>query len=162
MTKDKKLIHPFPPVYDEHSKILILGSFPSVVSREKSFYYANQTNRFWQVMASIFKTEIEDKVSFCLTHHIALWDVIYSCSIMGSSDSSIHDVQVNEIQKLVSQTNVHTIFTTGNKASSLYEQYVKCDCEHISLPSTSAANARMRMLDLEDAYQIIKEKLNEK
>ena len=89
MGEIKHIIHPFEPVYDASSKVLILGSFPSVVSREKNFYYMNANNRFWKVMEALFQKEIHDKKQFCLDHHIALWDVIYSCTIEGSSDSSI-------------------------------------------------------------------------
>ena len=161
MTKDEFLVHPFPAVSANDSRILILGSFPSVVSRQQSFYYANPTNRFWRVLEELFHTKIDDRKQFCLDHQIALWDVIHSCRIHGSSDASISDVTANDIQGLVNQTEIHTIFTTGAKASNLYEKYVTCDQEHIALPSTSAANARMRMEELTNAYQIVLEKLNE-
>ena len=156
------LVHPLPAIYDKNSEILILGSFPSVVSRKQSFYYANATNRFWPVLSVLFHTEIIDRTKFCLDHHIALWDVIYSCKIHGSSDASITDVTANDIQGLINQTKIHTVFTTGSKASQLYDKYVICSAEHIALVSTSAANARMRMNDLTSAYQIILEKLNER
>jgi TDG/mug DNA glycosylase family protein len=133
-----------------------------VVSRKQSFYYANPTNRFWPIMEALFHTGITDRRQFCLDHHIALWDVIYSCSIHGSSDASIADVTANDIQGLVNQTKITTVFTTGSKASQLYEKYVICSQEHISLSSTSAANARMRFDDLVKEYQIILEKLNER
>lgn len=156
------LVHPFAPIQDKESRILILGSFPSVVSRQQSFYYANATNRFWTVMAELFHTEIKDRTEFCIKNHIALWDVIYSCRIHGSSDASISDVTANDIQGLIDNTKINTVFTTGGKAAQLYNKYVVCDKEHIALPSTSAANAKMRMNDLVDAYQIILEKLNER
>lgn len=161
MENSEILIHPFPPIKRRDSKILILGSFPSVVSREQSFYYANATNRFWPVMSELFNEEIKDRRQFCLDHQIALWDVIYSCRIHGSSDATISDVTPNSIQKLVEETEITTVFTTGAKASHLYEKYVVCSAEHIALPSTSAANAKMRMEDLIKAYQILLEKLNE-
>lgn len=160
--KNEKLVHPFPAIYDTGSRVLILGSFPSVVSRQKSFYYANATNRFWPVMAELFDEEIYDRRQFCLDHHIALWDVIYSCTITGSSDASIEDVTANDVQGLLDKTKIKTVFTTGSKASQLYEKYVVCKAEHIALPSTSAANARMRINDLVEQYQIIREKLHEK
>jgi hypoxanthine-DNA glycosylase len=162
MENSDMLIHPFPPIQCKDSKVLILGSFPSVVSRQQSFYYANATNRFWPVLSELFHTTIQDRRQFCLDHQIALWDVIYSCRIQGSSDASISDVTPNKIQELVNQTQITTVFTTGAKASQLYEKYVVCDAEHIALPSTSAANAKMRMTDLVQAYQIILEKLNER
>lgn len=151
------ITHPFEPVYDSQSRILILGSFPSVVSREKNFYYANKNNRFCKVMEIIFDEKIEDRKLFCLSHHIALWDVIASCSITGSSDASIKDVCVNDIASLIENTEIHTVFTTGRKAYSLYEKYVDCPLEAISLPSTSGANAAMHLEDLVDAYRIIVE-----
>lgn len=153
--------HPFDPIFNQDSKILILGSFPSVISREQAFYYANKNNRFWKVMAILFDEEITERKQFCLDHHIALWDVIHSCSIHGSSDTSIRDVTPNDIPTLVDKTNIHTIFTTGKTATKLYEKYIGCDKEHIGLPSTSSANAAMSIDKLVDAYHIIVEKLYE-
>ncbi len=161
MSDTEHLSHPFPALYDTSSRVLILGSFPSVVSRKQSFYYANKMNRFWPVLERIFGEEIQDRAAFCHAHHIALWDVIESCTITGSSDTSIKNVKVNDIQGLVDGTNIHTIFTTGGKAASLYKKYVTCDCQHIALPSTSGANARMSLDALANAYQIIKEKVDE-
>ena len=159
---NEMIVHPFEPVVNDKSKILILGSFPSVISRQKNFYYANKSNRFWKVMEDLFHQSIDDQKQFCLEHGIALWDVIYSCHIKGSSDSSIADVKINDIEGLLKNTDIHTIFTTGGKASDLFKKYVHVDCEHISLPSTSGANARMRLDDLVESYQIILRKLNEK
>lgn len=155
-------VHPFSPVYDENSLILILGSFPSVISREKQFYYANKNNRFWKVMEIIFHEQIDEYSSFCHKHHIALWDVIHSCSIQGSSDASISNVVVNDIESLLNQTKIHTIFLTGKKALSLYEKYINLNIKYIGLPSTSSANARLRLDDLVESYQIILEELHEK
>lgn len=160
--KETEVVHPFSPVYDDESRVLILGSFPSVVSRKLNFYYANHNNRFWPVLSALFQEEITDRKAFCHKHHIALWDVIHSCRITGSSDTSIRDVTVNDIGSLVKKTQISCIFTTGRKASSLYDRYVKLDIEHISLPSTSSANASMRKEDLIKAYAVILEKLNEK
>lgn len=160
--RSEELVHPFPALYDTSSRILILGSFPSAVSRRQSFYYANATNRFWPIMEAVFETHIADRQQFCLDHHIALWDVIQSCRIKGSSDASITDVKVNDIQQLVNQTKIHTVFTTGAKAAKLFNDYVVCDAEHIALPSTSAANARIKLADLTEEYAVLREKLNEK
>ncbi|MCH3961085.1 MAG: DNA-deoxyinosine glycosylase [Solobacterium sp.] len=160
--RSEELVHPFPALYDASSRILILGSFPSAVSRQQSFYYANATNRFWPIMEAVFEMHIEDRRQFCLDQHIALWDVIYSCRIKGSSDASISDVKVNDIQKLINETKIHTVFTTGAKAAKLYDEYAVCDAEHIALPSTSAANARMRLSDLTEEYAILREKLYER
>lgn len=160
--KETMVVHPFPPVYDKDSRVLILGSFPSVVSRELNFYYANRCNRFWPVMSALFGEKITDREEFCHRHHIALWDVIHSCRITGSSDTSIRDVTVNDIEGLVTETSLRCIFTTGKKASSLYERYIHLPIEHIGLPSTSSANASMRKEDLIQVYRIIVEKINEK
>ena len=152
----KKVIHPLDAIYDEHSRVLILGSFPSVISRQNKMYYANKTNRFWAVMEALFNVEITDYALFCHQHHIAMWDVIYSCTIEGSSDSSIKNVKTNDIAGLVHKTNIQLIVTTGNKAAVLYNQYIHLDIPHISLPSTSAANAKMRLEQLINEYQKIK------
>ena len=155
----KKVIHPLDAIYDEHSRVLILGSFPSVISRQNKMYYANKTNRFWAVMEALFKVEITDRVLFCHQHHIAMWDVIHSCTIEGSSDSSIKNVIPNDIAGLVRKTHIELIVTTGKKAAALYEQYIHLDLPHMSLPSTSAANAKMRLDELVYEYRKIKEVL---
>ena len=152
----KKVIHPLDAIYDEHSRVLILGSFPSVISRQNKMYYANKTNRFWAVMEALFKEEITNHEVFCHKRHIAMWDVIHSCTIEGSSDSSIKNVKTNDIAGLVHKTNIQLIVTTGNKAAVLYNQYIHLDIPHISLPSTSAANAKMRLEQLINEYQKIK------
>lgn len=155
----KKVIHPLDAIYDEHSRVLILGSFPSVISRQNKMYYANKTNRFWAVMEALFNEEITNHEVFCHKRHIAMWDVIHSCTIEGSSDSSIKNVKTNDIAGLVHKTNIQLIVTTGNKAAVLYNQYIHLDIPHISLPSTSAANAKMRLEQLVNEYQKIKEVL---
>jgi len=152
----KKVIHPLDAIYDEHSRVLILGSFPSVISRQNKMYYANKTNRFWAVMEALFNVEITDYALFCHQHHIAMWDVIHSCTIEGSSDSSIKNVKTNDIAGLVHKSNIQLIVTTGKKAAVLYNQYIHLDIPHISLPSTSAANAKMRLEQLINEYQKIK------
>ena len=157
---DEMIVHPLKPIYDKNSKVLILGSFPSVVSRNVGFYYGNKTNRFWKILEILFDEEIIDKKEFCLNHHIALWDVIYSCKIHGSSDSSISDVQVNDINSLISKTNIEVIFTTGSKANSIYTKYINdVSIKQIALPSTSSANARIKLEDLVNSYSVIKEYL---
>lgn len=157
------VIHPLKPIYDEESKVLILGSFSSIISRKEMFYYANKTNRFWKVLEQIYEEEIIDKEAFCHKHHIALWDVLASCTIHGSSDASITNVKVNNISNLISKTKVQVIFTTGNKASSIYERYLaEIQIQHIRLPSTSSANAKMKLNDLVEHYKVIKELTDEK
>ena len=155
------LIHPIEPIYDESSEILILGSFPSVISREENMYYANPHNRFWKVMEILFEEEVNDKKVFCLKHHIALWDVIHSCTINKSSDASITDVKVNDFTKILKNSNIHTIFTTGSKANQLYNKYVSLDLPQIALPSTSSANASMKIDELVEKYKIILEYIHE-
>ena len=158
------LSHGFLPVYDEESKILILGSFPSVKSREQGFYYGHPQNRFWKVMAvlcneSVPKT-IEEKKTMLLQHHIAIWDVIDSCDIIGSSDSSIKNVVPADIAGLLQKTKIERIFANGRTAGKLYEKYVKGQTEkEISvLPSTSPANAAF---SLERLAEVWHEKIKE-
>ncbi|MCI2153235.1 MAG: DNA-deoxyinosine glycosylase [Solobacterium sp.] len=154
--KQEKVTHPFPPLCDSESRVLILGSFPSAVSREQGFYYANRTNRFWPVLSEVFEEEITDRAEFCHMHHLALWDVIASCTISGSSDASIHDAVPNPIADLVKDLPVKKIFTTGKLAYRLYERYIDCGIEVIGLPSTSSANARMSLEDLVSEYRKIR------
>ena len=142
-----KVIHPFEPVYSTESKILILGSFPSVKSREDNFYYAHPQNRFWRIMASILNEDvprnINQKKDILLNGKIAIWDVLKSCKIEGSSDASIKEPIVNDISKVLDITNISCIFFNGNKAFNIYNKYLKSKL-HIKckvLPSTSPANA---------------------
>lgn len=144
-----RVTHEFKPVYDEHSRLLILGTFPSVKSREMSFYYGHPQNRFWKLIAALNGEEVPEredipaKKQMLLRHGIALWDVIASCQITGSSDSSIRDVVPNDIGALLQQTNITHIYANGAKAYELYMKYVY-DQTHapiVKLPSTSPANA---------------------
>ena len=139
--------HPIEPVFDKESNILILGSFPSVKSREEGFFYGHPQNRFWKVLAEIWKESvpitIEEKKSFLLRNHIAVWDVIKSCDIEGSSDSSIKNVVANDIDVIISEANIKQIYVNGKKAQQLYQKYIypMLQKEAICLPSTSPANA---------------------
>ena len=145
------MVHPFAPVYDCRCKVLILGSFPSVKSRETGFYYGHRQNRFWKVIASAYEERIpeniEEKTEFLICHHIALWDVIRSCEITGSSDSSVKNAEVNDIAGLVGKTRVGRIICNGGLAGKLYEKYIGPDIDipAITLPSTSPANAAWNM-----------------
>ncbi|MBE6118596.1 MAG: DNA-deoxyinosine glycosylase [Erysipelotrichaceae bacterium] len=159
--KQERLLHPFPPLWDEESRVLILGSFPSVMSRKNAFYYAHPQNRFWKLMSLIYEEEIIDRAAFCHQHHIALWDVIESCTITGSSDSSIRDVKVNDIAELLSKSRIRQVFTTGSTAWNLYRQYVTADIDAVRLPSTSPANAAMKLEDLLPYYRQIREVTDE-
>lgn len=154
MGEYQHISHTFQPVYNEQSKILILGSFPSVKSREEGFYYGHPRNRFWQVIATICKCPtpqtIEEKKTMLLTNGIAIWDVIDSCDIIGSSDSSIRNVVPADIASLVAKTQINKIFLNGQTAGKLYRKHIE---PHLAtaievqiLPSTSPANAA-RSLD---------------
>ena len=116
MNKYRHVEHTFGPVYDSDSRILILGSFPSVKSREINFYYGHRNNRFWKILGMLFNEEIEDKMSFLLKHHIALFDVIESCDIIGSSDASIQNVKPNDLSIILNNSKVEKIFLNGAKA----------------------------------------------
>ena len=154
-------IHPFPPVWNEQSRILILGSFPSVRSRETGFYYGHPQNRFWPLLAYLYNEQVPDSVdekrNFVLRHGIALWDVIESCQITGSSDSSIRKVKPNHIAALIKQTNIRSVYCNGQQAWRLYQKYCAetCSLQGIPLPSTSPANAVWSMKKLIEAWQII-------
>ena len=121
--------HPFPPLYDENSKILILGSFPSVKSREQLFFYGHPQNRFWKVVSALYGCDtpksIEEKQIFLHSHGIALWDVIASCEITGSSDSSIKDVTPNDLTKILDLADIRKIFVNGKTAEKYYNKYTK-------------------------------------
>lgn len=139
--------HTFEPVFDCNSKILILGTFPSVKSRENKFYYGHPQNRFWQVISNVFDCEkpqtVEEKTLFLLSHGIALWDVIKSCEIIGSADSKIKNITPNDINRILSQCNISRIYANGKTAEKLYNQYILPVTQRniIMLPSTSPANA---------------------
>ncbi|MCD7839900.1 MAG: DNA-deoxyinosine glycosylase, partial [Erysipelotrichaceae bacterium] len=128
-------IHNIEPIYNEDSKILILGSFPSVKSREAQFFYHHPQNRFWKVLAQIYQhdelTTIEDKKTFLLENHTAVWDVIESCDIKGSSDSSIENVKVNDINRILEVADIQAIYTNGKKSHQMYQKYL-LDITHIN------------------------------
>lgn len=156
--------HPFPPLFDENSKILILGSFPSVKSREQSFFYGHPQNRFWKVVSGIFGScepkSIDEKRRFLLSHGIALWDVIASCEIIGSSDSSIKNVTANDLAPILCSADIKQIFVNGRAAEKYYNMYTrdKIGREAVTLPSTSPANAAWSLEKLIDAWKIIEVK----
>ena len=139
--------HPFPPLYDAQSEILILGSFPSVKSREQQFFYGHPQNRFWRVTAAVCGDEIPvtvaEKRAFLLRHHIALWDVIASCEITGSSDSSIRNVVPNDLTPILAAADIRQIYVNGGTAAKYYDRCQKpvLHRDAIRLPSTSPANA---------------------
>lgn len=146
------------PVYDEWSKILILGSFPSVKSREQNFFYAHPQNRFWRVLPGMFGeavSTVEEKKAFLLRRHIALWDVIDSCDIEGSSDASIGDVRANDLTKILSLAPIEAIFCNGGTAKKWYDKLLRkrLGCDALQLPSTSPANARCSLGELERQWR---------
>lgn len=163
LTKNKQnIIHPFEPIYDQNSKILILGSFPSVKSREIGFYYGHPKNRFWTVLSIVFEEPypdtIERKKNMILKHHLALWDVIKTCKIEGSSDSTISNVVVNDIKGLIKKTKIEKIITIGKKADSLYQKYCYPETfiASLCLYSTSPANCAISLEKLVNQYKILK------
>ena len=139
--------HPIEPIFDKNSRILILGSFPSVKSREEGFFYGHPQNRFWKVLASICEEDvpvsIEEKKALLHKNNIAVWDVIKSCDIEGSSDSSIRNVVANDLNIILREADIEQIYVNGKKAEQLYKQYILPDINRnaIYLPSTSPANA---------------------
>lgn len=152
--------HTIDPVYDENSKILILGSFPSVKSREAQFFYGHKQNRFWKVVSAIVGEEcpvtVEEKKAMLLRNGIAVWDVIKSCDIDGSSDSSIRNVTPNDFTEILLKTRVEKIFTNGNAAHMLFKRY-NPDLRAHKLPSTSPANAAFSPERLIDEWKVIKD-----
>lgn len=153
--------HPITPVYDAESRILILGSFPSVKSREQQFFYGHKQNRFWKVCAQVLgcpvPERVEEKRNMMLSHHIAVWDVIASCEITGSSDASIRDVVPNDLSCILSHADIRAIYTNGSKAHQLYQKYIfpVNGREACLLPSTSPANAGYSLERLAEAWRVI-------
>lgn len=155
----ERVFHTIPPVFSAESEILILGTMPSPKSREAAFYYAHPQNRFWPVLARVYgvplPTTVESKIALVLSHRIALWDVLQSCDIKGASDASIQNPVPNDIAGLLEETNVSRVLCTGKTASRYYtalvEPSTRIPCE--ALPSPSAANARISLDALVNAYR---------
>ena len=147
MAQSSHVLHEIHPVFNTDSRILILGSFPSVKSRENNFYYGHKQNRFWKLLAKLCEEEtpqtVEEKTAMLLRHHIAIWDVIQSCDIKGSSDSSIRNVVPNDLSEILQTASIQQIFTNGGTAYRLYKKYCfpQTQQKAICLPSTSPANA---------------------
>lgn len=154
--------HPFPPLYDKNSKLLILGSFPSVKSREQMFFYGHPQNRFWKVVSAVMGTDtpvtIEEKINFLYLNHIAIWDVIASCDITGSSDSSIKNVVANDLTEILENAAIRQIFVNGKTAEKYYNKYIRDTIgrEAVCLPSTSPANAGWSVDRLVEGWGVIK------
>ncbi len=144
----KSYIHPFPPILDEHTRILFLGSFPSIASFEQAFYYAHPRNAFWPILEAIFDVRLETnkaKTAFCLTKGIGLWDVIGSCERSNSSDTNLKNCIPNDFEKLLNDyPNIHVLAFTGKKSHDLFMKIFKdLKIEKVLLPSTSPAHAAM-------------------
>lgn len=163
--EEKHIIHPFAPVYDSQSRVLILGTMPSPKSRENDFYYGNVQNRFWRVLSIVLGSEIpadnEGKIRFLLNHKIALWDVLCECDICGAADSSIKNAVPADLNVVLRSAPVKGIFATGKAAYKFYCKYQlpKTGIEAVCLPSTSPANARMGIEELVHEYSAIKKYL---
>lgn len=157
----ERVSHCFAPVFDSESSVLILGTMPSPESRRQGFYYSHPRNRFWQIMAELFGAEMpetpEERRAFALAHGFALWDVLSACDIDGASDSSITRPEVNDLGLILDSAPIKAVFTTGTKAAQLYARYCLPQSlpQNIPLPSTSPANARMKLDDLVRAYSAI-------
>lgn len=159
--------HTIPPIFDENSKVLILGSFPSVKSREVQFYYGNPQNRFWRVLAELLGREVPstpaEKGYMLLQNNIALWDVIAACDIDGSEDSTIRNVIPNDLRIITETADIKQIFTNGGTADKLYRKYCvsQTGIPAIRLPSTSPANAGSSLEKLVNAWEIVTEALKQ-
>ncbi len=150
--------HPFPPLFDKDSRLLILGSFPSVKSRETMFFYGHPQNRFWKVIASIFDekvpSSIDEKRELILRNHLALWDVIAECEIEGSSDASIKNAKANDLSVILENAPIEKIIVNGKTAEKAYNKYIEpvTGIKAVVLPSTSPANAAWTLDRLVDAW----------
>ena len=157
------IVHPFPPLFDENSEILILGSLPSVKSREQMFFYGHPQNRFWPLMAMLLDEplprSVEEKKQLVLKHHIALWDTIYSCDIIGSGDSSIKNAVPTDLVPIVQGSKIRKIFCNGQTSWKYYHRFQekKLGIAAAALPSTSPANAAWSAERLLQAWKEILE-----
>ena len=155
------IIHPIPPVFDKNSRILILGSFPSVKSRETGFFYGHSQNRFWKVISSLFGEEtprtVEEKKDLLIRNGVALWDVLHSCEIRGSSDASIKNASPNDLSVILGAADIKAIFTNGAAAYKYYVRYAQPSTGRpaVLLPSTSPANAAWNTEKLIDEWKRI-------
>ena len=156
------LQHPFPPLWDQNSKVLILGSFPSVKSREQQFFYGHPQNRFWKVVAAVFgqpvPQTIDEKRALLLGCGVAVWDVIASCDITGSSDSSIRNVTPNDLRPILQGADIRQIYVNGKTAEKYYNKYIRpvLGRDAVCLPSTSPANAAWSLERLAEAWSQVR------
>ena len=163
--KPEYVTHSFQPIYNQDSRILMLGTMPSPKSREAGFYYGHPRNRFWKVVSDVCREElplsIEEKTAFALRNKIAVWDVLAGCEIKGADDSSIRNPIPNDMSLILQSADIRAIFTTGTKATQLYQKYCypRTGMAAIALPSTSPANCRMTYEKLYKEYAVIREYL---
>ena len=161
----QRIIHPIPPLFDAQCRVLILGSFPSLKSREAMFFYGHPQNRFWPMLAALFgepvPATVEEKKQLALSRHIAMWDSIHACTIAGSSDSSVRDVVPNDLSVILDGSRVERIFCNGALSHRMYMKYIfpSTGIEAIRLPSTSPANAAYSMDRLIEEWGAVKEVL---
>lgn len=161
MAEPEKIVHPIEPLFCDSSETLILGSFPSVKSREAMFFYGHPQNRFWKLLALIYGEDapktVEEKKALVLSHRLALWDVIRSCTVTGSSDSSITDVVPNDLGVILDNSRVNRVFCNGALSYKLYQKYIfpKTGIKAKKLPSTSPANAAWSIERLLEEWRVI-------
>ena len=159
--KSQTIIHPIEPTYDQNSRILVLGSFPSVKSREMMYFYGHPQNRFWKIVAALYQEDVpmtvEERHAFLLRNRIAAWDSIHQCTITGSSDSSIKDVIPNDLSPILETAHIENIFCNGKTSWNMYHKYIEPTTgrEAICLPSSSPANAAWSLEKLIDAWSVI-------
>lgn len=155
--------HEFPPVFDENSRVLILGTIPSPKSRERGFYYMHPQNRFWRMLSEVLGEEtpadITGRRGMCLRRGVALWDVLAECSIDGASDSSIKNAVPNRLDTIFQQADIRAVFTTGKKAQALYERFFPDSMKAVCLPSTSPANRTISEAEMLEKYRQISDYL---
>jgi len=161
MTVPQIIVHPIAPTFNEHSRVLILGSFPSVKSREMMYFYGHPQNRFWKIMAALFGETVPETVTereaFLLRNRVAVWDSIRQCTITGSSDASIRDVIPNDLSPILDAAPIEQIFCNGKKSWDMYHRYIEPETgrKAICLPSSSPANAAWSLEKLTQAWSII-------
>ncbi|MBQ4425577.1 MAG: DNA-deoxyinosine glycosylase [Lachnospiraceae bacterium] len=155
------IVHPIPPFYRKDSRILILGSFPSVKTREMGFFYGHPQNRYWKVLAALFEEAVPQTVEewkgFLLRHHIAAWDVLYACEITGSSDASIRSAVPTDLRPILDAADIRQIFVNGKTAEKMYKRFQEPQLARpcLCLPSTSPANAAWSLEKLTEAWRQI-------
>ncbi|MBO4472065.1 MAG: DNA-deoxyinosine glycosylase [Clostridia bacterium] len=162
-SQEQRILHPFGPLFGPESRVLILGSFPSVKSREQNFFYGHPQNRFWKVIAALYDqplpAAISEKKELILSHGLALWDSIASCVITGSSDASIREVRPNDLRIILDSCPIERIYCNGRKSHEMYNKYILpvLGREAVCLPSTSPANAQWSLEKLTAAWAVLKE-----